>query len=150
MSKDEASPLAYKSQKPLIFVTAAITIAVIIMAIQLVFLTFTVSEQKDNQRNMSSATDLVSVQNKVTAMNNALIDFSRDIEVLRADYNRIAAEVNAMQNIMGKTGDDYQFLQQELTNFDNRINNLERHASNSEYLIHDLERTIQRRSSNQQ
>lgn len=135
----------FKSNKPLIIISGALTLAIIVIAIQLVFLSITVKAQKDSLHTYSTATDVHTMQNRMVNMENNLLDMSRQLETLRADYGRLNAEVSAMQNVVGKTGNDYQFLQQELTNFDNRIGNLERNAANTEYVIQSMERSIRNR-----
>lgn len=135
----------FKSNKPLIIITGALTLAIIVIAIQLVFLSITVKSQKDTMQSFSSATDVHSIQNRMANMESNIVEFSRELETVRAEFSRLNAEVSAMQSVVGKTGNDYQFLQQELTNFDNRISNLERHAANSEYVIQSLERSVRNR-----
>ena len=51
-------------------------------------------------------------------------------------------EVNAMQNIVSKASNDYQFLQQELVNLNTRISAVEKHAVNSEFILQGLERAL--------
>ena len=58
------------------------------------------------------------------------------------DRDRMRDEVNAMQNIVSKASNDYQFLQQELVNLNTRISAVEKHAVNSEFILQGLERAL--------
>ena len=60
-----------KSNKPLIIITAALSLAVITLSIQVIFLTFTIKDQKDSLRYLSSNTDVHSIQNKLNGMQTA-------------------------------------------------------------------------------
>ena len=134
-----------KSNKPLIVITAALSLAVITLSIQVIFLTFTVKDQKDALRYISSSTDVNAIQNKLRGMQNSMLDVSRELESLRSDYSRISAEVSVMQNMARKSGNDYQFLQQELTSFDSRITAVEKQANNNDYILKSIERSMSNR-----
>lgn len=132
--------MEFKNNRPLIFVMAALTLAVVILAVQVVNLTFTVQEQKDALRMLTSANDTVSLQNKFNNLQSNVLDLSRDLEVVKNNHARVSNEVNSMQGVVNKVGNDSQFLQQELTNFDDRISALEKRANNIEYSLDSLER----------
>ena len=131
-----------KSNKPLIIITAALSLAVITLSIQVIFLTFTIKDQKDSLRYISSNTDVHSIQNKLNGMHNSMLDISRELEALRANNNRLNAEVATMSSIVNKSGTDYRFLQQELINFDERISSLEKQSANLEYLMQGMQRSL--------
>ena len=131
-----------KSNKPLIIITAALSLAVITLSIQVIFLTFTIKDQKDSLRYISSNTDVHSIQNKLNGMQNSMLDISRELEALRANNNRLNAEVATMSSIVNKSGTDYRFLQQELINFDERISSLEKQSANLEYLMQGMQRSL--------
>lgn len=131
-----------KSNKPLIIITAALSLAVITLSIQVIFLTFTIKDQKDSLRYLSSNTDVHSIQNKLNGMQNSMLDISRELEALRANNNRLNAEVATMSSIVNKSGTDYRFLQQELTNFDERISSLEKQSANLEYVMQGMQRSL--------
>ncbi|MCI6862708.1 hypothetical protein [Anaerobiospirillum succiniciproducens] len=143
MKRDDNSTKTFHSQKPLLFITGALTIAVIVMAVQLVFLTLQVADQKESLHNSSSATDVRSLQTKVTNLNNTLVEYYRELEGVRNNLNRVSAEFHGVQGVVGKTDQDYRFLQQELSNFDNRIAVLERNNENTRYILQSIERTLQ-------
>lgn len=143
MKRDDNTTKTFHSQKPLLFITGALTIAVIVMAVQLVFLTLQVADQKESLHNSSSATDVRSLQTKVNNLNNTLIEYYRELEGLRNNLNRVSAEFHGVQGVVGKTDQDYRFLQQELSNFDNRIAVLERNNENTRYILQSIERTLQ-------
>lgn len=143
MKRDDNPTKTFHSQKPLLFITGALTIAVIVMAVQLVFLTLQVADQKESLHNSSSATDVRSLQTKVNNLNNTLIEYYRELEGLRNNLNRVSAEFHGVQGVVGKTDQDYRFLQQELSNFDNRIAVLERNNENTRYILQSIERTLQ-------
>ena len=143
MKRDDNPTKTFHSQKPLLFITGALTIAVIVMAVQLVFLTLQVADQKESLHNSSSATDVRSLQTKVTNLNNTLIEYYRELERVRNNLNRVSAEFHGVQGVVGKTDQDYRFLQQELSNFDNRIAVLERNNENTRYILQSIERTLQ-------
>lgn len=134
--------MEFKSNKPLIIVSGALSVAVIALSIQVVFLTFTVKDQKDALRYIATNTDLHSMQTKVTGLQNNMLDISRELETIRNTSSRLSGEVKAMQTIVNKVGNDSQFLQQELTNFDNRISALEKSASNAEYTLQNIQRSL--------
>lgn len=131
-----------KSSKPLIVITAALSLAVITLSVQVVFLTFTVKDQKDSLRYLSSSSNVFTVKNKMNSLQNNLVDISREIELLSSDYSRMRDEVNAMQSMVSKASNDYQFLQQELINLNTRIAALEKHAANSEFILQGLESAL--------
>lgn len=131
-----------KSSKPLIIITAALSLAVITLSVQVVFLTFTVKDQKDSLRYLSSSSNVFTVKNKINTLQNNLVDISRELEILSSNYSRMRDEVNAMQNIVSKASNDYQFLQQELVNLNTRIAAVEKHAVNSEFILQGLERAL--------
>lgn len=131
-----------KSSKPLIIITAALSLAVITLSVQVVFLTFTVKDQKDSLRYLSSSSNVFTVKNKINTLQNNLVDISRELKILSSDYSRMRDEVNAMQNIVSKASNDYQFLQQELVNLNTRIATVEKHAVNSEFILQGLERAL--------
>ncbi len=131
-----------KSNKPLIIITAALSLAVITLSIQVIFLTFTIKDQKDSLRYLSSNTDVHSIQNKLNGMQNSMLDISRELEALRANNNRLNAEVATMSSIVNKSGTDYRFLQQELTNFNERISSLEKQSANLEYVMQGMQRSL--------
>lgn len=131
-----------KSSKPLIIITAALSLAVITLSVQVVFLTFTVKDQKDSLRYLSSSSNVFTVKNKINTLQNNLVDISRELKILSSDYSRMRDEVNAMQNIVSKASNDYQFLQQELVNLNTRIAVVEKHAVNSEFILQGLERAL--------
>ena len=131
-----------KSNKPLIIITAALSLAVITLSIQVIFLTFTIKDQKDSLRYLSSNTDVHSIQNKLNGMQNSMLDISRELEALRANNNRLNAEVATMSSIVNKSGTDYRFLQQELTNFDERISSFEKQNANLEYVMQGMQRSL--------
>ena len=131
-----------KSNKPLIIITAVLSLAVITLSIQVIFLTFTIKDQKDSLRYLSSNTDVHSIQNKLNGMQNSMLDISRELEALRANNNRLNAEVATMSSIVNKSGTDYRFLQQELTNFDERISSLEKQNANLEYVMQGMQRSL--------
>lgn len=143
MKRDDNPTKTFHSQKPLLFITGALTIAVIVMAVQLVFLTLQVADQKESLHNSSSATDVRSLQTKVNNLNNTLIEYYRELEGVRNNLNRVSAEFHGVQGVVGKTDQDYRFLQQELSNFDNRIAVLERNNENTRYILQSIERTLQ-------
>lgn len=143
MKRDDNPTKTFHSQKPLLFITGALTIAVIVMAVQLVFLTLQVADQKESLNNSSSATDVRSLQTKVNNLNNTLIEYYRELEGVRNNLNRVSAEFHGVQGVVGKTDQDYRFLQQELNNFDNRIAVLERNNENTRYILQSIERTLQ-------
>ncbi|MDY2797909.1 MAG: hypothetical protein SOV16_01830 [Anaerobiospirillum succiniciproducens] len=143
MKRDDNPTKTFHSQKPLLFITGALTIAVIVMAVQLVFLTLQVADQKESLHNSSSATDVRSLQTKVTNLNNTLVEYYRELEGVRNNLNRVSAEFHGVQGVVGKTDQDYRFLQQELSNFDNRIAVLERNNENTRYILQSIERTLQ-------
>lgn len=143
MKRDDNPTKTFHSQKPLLFITGALTSAVIVMAVQLVFLTLQVADQKESLHNSSSATDVRSLQTKVNNLNNTLIEYYRELEGLRNNLNRVSAEFHGVQSVVGKTDQDYRFLQQELSNFDNRIAVLERNNENTRYILQSIERTLQ-------
>lgn len=116
--------------------------AVITLSIQVIFLTFTIKDQKDSLRYISSNTDVHSIQNKLNGMQNSMLDISRELEALRANNNRLNAEVATMSSIVNKSGTDYRFLQQELINFDERISSLEKQSANLEYLMQGMQRSL--------
>lgn len=131
-----------KSSKPLIIITAALSLAVITLSVQVVFLTFTVKDQKDSLRYLSSSSNVFTVKNKMNSLQNNLVDISRELDLLSSDYSRMRDEVNAMKNIVSKASNDYQFLQQELVNLNTRISAVEKHAVNSEFILQGLERAL--------
>lgn len=131
-----------KSSKPLIVITAALSLAVITLSVQVVFLTFTVKDQKDSLRYLSSSSNVFTVKNKMNSLQNNLVDISREIELLSSDYSRMRDEVNAMQSMVSKASNDYQFLQQELINLNTRIAALEKHAANSEFILQGLQTAL--------
>ena len=143
MKRDDNPTKTFHSQKPLLFITGALTIAVIVMAVQLVFLTLQVADQKESLHNSSSATDVRSLQTKVNNLNNTLVEYYRELEGVRNNLNRVSAEFHGVQGVVGKTDQDYRFLQQELSNFDNRIAVLERNNENTRYILQSIERTLQ-------
>ena len=130
-----------KSSKPLIIITAALSLAVITLSVQVVFLTFTVKDQKDSLRYLSSSTDVHTIQNKLNGMQNNLLDITRELETLKADNNRLSAEVATMSAIVNQSGTDNHFLQQELSSFDERINELEKKANDTAYELQSLQRS---------
>lgn len=130
-----------KSNKPLIIINAALSLAVITLSIQVVFLTFTIKDQKDSLRYLSSSTDVHTIQNKLNGMQNNLLDITRDMETLKADNNRLSAEVATMSAIVNQSGTDNHFLQQELSSFDERINELEKKANDTAYELQSLQRS---------
>lgn len=130
-----------KSNKPLIIINAALSLAVITLSIQVVFLTFTIKDQKDSLRYLSSSTDVHTIQNKLNGMQNNLLDITRELETLKADNNRLSAEVATMSAIVNQSGTDNHFLQQELSSFDERINELEKKANNTAYELQSLQRS---------
>ena len=103
MKRDDNPTKTFHSQKPLLFITGALTIAVIVMAVQLVFLTLQVADQKESLHNSSSATDVRSLQTKVNNLNNTLIEYYRELEGLRNNLNRVSAEFHGVQSVVGKT-----------------------------------------------
>lgn len=145
MKRDDTSPKTFHSQKPLLLITGALTIAVIVMAVQLVFLTLSVADQKESLHSTSSASDVHSLQGKMNNLQNTLGEYYRELEVVRTDLGRVSAEFHGVQGVVGKTDQDYQFLQQELSNFDARISALERNMENTEYILNSIERTLQKR-----
>ncbi len=145
MKRDATSPKTFHSQKPLLLITGALTIAVIVMAVQLVFLTLSVSEQKDSLHTTSSASDVHALQGKMNNLQNTMGEYYRELEGLRTDLSRVSAEFHGVQGVVGKTDQDYRFLQQELSNFDARITSLERNAENTQYILNSIERTLQKR-----
>lgn len=130
-----------KSNKPLIIINAALSLAVITLSIQVVFLTFTIKDQKDSLRYLSSSTDVHTIQNKLNGMQNNLLDITREVETLKADNNRLSAEVATMSAIVNQSGTDNHFLQQELSSFDERINELEKKANDTAYELQSLQRS---------
>lgn len=130
-----------KSNKPLIIINAALSLAVITLSIQVVFLTFTIKDQKDSLRYLSSSTDVHTIQNKLNGMQNNLLDITRELETLKADNNRLSAEVATMSAIVNQSGTDNHFLQQELSSFDERINELEKKAKDTAYELQSLQRS---------
>ena len=130
-----------KSNKPLIIINAALSLAVITLSIQVVFLTFTIKDQKDSLRYLSSSTDVHTIQNKLNGMQNNLLDITRELETLKADNNRLSAEVATMSAIVNQSGTDNHFLQQELSSFDERINELEKKANDTAYELQSLQRS---------
>lgn len=128
------------SNKPLIIITAALSLAVITLSIQVIFLTFSVKDQKDALRYISSSTDVHTIQNKINGLQNNMVNISRELESLRADSSRLSAEVSAMTNMMSKSGQDFHFLQQELTSFDARITSLEQQTKSANATILQMER----------
>lgn len=133
-----------KSNKPLIIINAALSLAVITLSIQVVFLTFTIKDQKDSLRYLSSSTDVHTIQNKLNGMQNNLLDITREVETLKADNNRLAAEVATMSAIVNQSGTDNHFLQQELSSFDERINELEKKANDTAYEIQSLQDSLKK------
>ena len=133
-----------KSNKPLIIINAALSLAVITLSIQVVFLTFTIKDQKDSLRYLSSSTDVHTIQNKLNGMQNNLLDISRDMETLKADNNRLSAEVATMSAIVNQSGTDNHFLQQELSSFDERINELEKKANDTAYELQSLQDSLKK------
>ena len=131
-----------KSNKPLIIINAALSLAVITLSIQVVFLTFTIKDQKDSLRYLSSSTDVHTIQNKLNGMQNNLLDITRDMETLKADNNRLSAEVATMSAIVNQSGTDNHFLQQELSSFDERINELEKKANDTAYELQSLQNSL--------
>ncbi len=130
-----------KSNKPLIIINAVLSLAVITLSIQVVFLTFTIKDQKDSLRYLSSSTDVHTIQNKLNGMQNNLLDITRELETLKADNNRLSAEVATMSAIVNQSGTDNHFLQQELSSFDERINELEKKANDTAYELQSLQRS---------
>ena len=130
-----------KSNKPLIIINAALSLAVITLSIQVVFLTFTIKDQKDSLRYLSSSTDVHTIQNKLNGMQNNLLDITRELETLKADNNRLSAEVATMSAIVNQSGTDNHFLQQEVSSFDERINELEKKANDTAYELQSLQRS---------
>ena len=130
-----------KSNKPLIIINAALSLAVITLSIQVVFLTFTIKDQKDSLRYLSSSTDVHTIQSKLNGMQNNLLDITRELETLKADNNRLSAEVATMSAIVNQSGTDNHFLQQELSSFDERINELEKKANDTAYELQSLQRS---------
>lgn len=130
-----------KSNKPLIIINAALSLAVITLSIQVVFLTFTIKDQKDSLRYLSSSTDVHTIQNKLNGMQNNLLDITRELETLKADNNRLSAEVATMSAIVNQSGTDNHFMQQELSSFDERINELEKKANDTAYELQSLQRS---------
>lgn len=130
-----------KSNKPLIIINAALSLAVITLSIQVVFLTFTIKDQKDSLRYLSSSTDVHTIQNKLNGMQNNLLDITREVETLKADNNRLSAEVATMSAIVNQSGTDNHFMQQELSSFDERINELEKKANDTAYELQSLQRS---------
>lgn len=133
-----------KSNKPLIIINAALSLAVITLSIQVVFLTFTIKDQKDSLRYLSSSTDVHTIQNKLNGMQNNLLDITRDMETLKADNNRLSAEVATMSAIVNQSGTDNHFLQQELSSFDERINELEKKANDTAYELQSLQDSLKK------
>ena len=130
-----------KSNKPLIIINAALSLAVITLSIQVVFLTFTIKDQKDSLRYLSSSTDVHTIQNKLNGMQNNLLDITRELETLKADNNRLSAEVATMSAIVNQSGTDNHFLQQELSSFDEGLNELEKKANDTAYELQSLQRS---------
>ena len=133
-----------KSNKPLIIINAALSLAVITLSIQVVFLTFTIKDQKDSLRYLSSSTDVHTIQNKLNGMQNNLLDITRELETLKADNNRLSAEVATMSAIVNQSGTDNHFLQQELSSFDERINELEKKANDTAYELQSLQDSLKK------
>ena len=130
-----------KSNKPLIIINAALSLAVITLSIQVVFLTFTIKDQKDSLRYLSSSTDVHTIQNKLNGMQNNLLDITRELETLKATNTRLSAKVATMSAIVNQSGTDNPFLQQELSSFDERINELEKKANDTAYELQSLQRS---------
>ena len=74
-------------------------------------------------------------------MQNNLLDITRELETLKADNNRLSAEVATMSAIVNQSGTDNHFLQQELSSFDERINELEKKANDTAYELQSLQRS---------
>lgn len=131
-----------KSSKPLIIITAALSLAVITLSIQVVFLTFTIKDQKDSLRYITSSMDVHTIQNKLNGMQNNLLDITREIETVKADNNRLSAEVATMSSIVNQSGTDNRFLQHELESFNERLASLEKKASDAAYELKSLQEDL--------
>lgn len=131
-----------KSSKPLIIITAALSLAVITLSIQVVFLTFTVKDQKDSLRYITSSMDVHTIQNKLNGMQNNLLDITRAIDGIKADNNRLSAEVATMSSIVNQASTDSRFLQRELESYNQRLTQLEQKANDVTYELESLKSAI--------
>lgn len=107
--------MAEKYNKPLIIITAALSIAVITLSVQVVLLTFSVKDQKDTAKQLISRTNSAyAVENRYAELNGLLQQHNRDIDQLRNDIISVRAELDSFREILSKMNTDGQFTQMEL------------------------------------
>lgn len=116
-----------KYNKPLIIITAALSIAVITLSVQVVLLTFSVKDQKDTVRQLLTRTNTAyAVENRYTELNGSLQQLRREAEGIKNDTISLSAEINSLRDIISKINTDAQFMQIELNDVSARLMHLEK------------------------
>lgn len=122
--------MSEKLNKPLIIITAALSIAVITLSVQVVLLTFSVKDQKDTVKQLQARTNTAyAVENRYTELNGSLQQLRRDFESLKNETISISAEINSLREIISKINTDSQFIQLELNNISNRMIEMDKQCS---------------------
>lgn len=115
-----------KYSKPLIVITAALSIAVITLSVQVVLLTFSVKDSKDIVKQMQARnTSAYAIENRYTELNGSLQQLRRDSESLRNETHALADELHSLKEIIAKINTDNQFMQLELNDVSSRLHNAE-------------------------
>lgn len=116
-----------KYNKPLIIITAALSIAVITLSVQVVLLTFTVKDNKDIVKQLQARTNSAyTVENRYTELNGTLQHMRREVEALRNDTLSFSSEVSSLREVISKLNTDNHFLLLELNDISKRITKLEK------------------------
>lgn len=115
-----------KYSKPLIVITAALSIAVITLSVQVVLLTFSVKDSKDIVKQMQARnTSAYAIENRYTELNGTMQQLRRDSESLRNETHALADELHSLKEIIAKINTDNQFMQLELNDVSSRLHNAE-------------------------
>lgn len=115
-----------KYSKPLIVITAALSIAVITLSVQVVLLTFSVKDSKDIVKQMQARnTSAYAIENRYTELNGMLQQLRRDSDSIRNETHALADELHSLKEIIAKINTDNQFMQLELNDVSSRLHNAE-------------------------
>lgn len=118
--------MAEKYNKPLIIITAALSIAVITLSVQVVLLTFSVKDQKDATKQLIARTNSAyAVENRYAELNGMLQQHTRDIDHIRNDTISLNAELASFRDILSKLNTAKQFNQMELDEIRDALKRLE-------------------------
>lgn len=116
-----------KINKPLIIITAALSIAVITLSVQVVLLTFSVKDQKDTVRQLLTRTNTAyNVENRYTELNGSLQQLRREAESIKNETVSLSDELDSLREIIAKINTDAQFMQIELNDVSARLMQLEK------------------------